>query len=80
MNRRREVRLLLKRVLDQAVYSMRQIAEGAGVHYVSVREWKRGKRVAGHESRLRLASAFRKHAARLQELAEELEQSVEEER
>ncbi|MDP2956716.1 MAG: hypothetical protein Q8N53_09865 [Longimicrobiales bacterium] len=79
MTRRREVSRLLKRVLNEAAFTMRHIAEAAGVHYVSVREWKRGKRVPEPESRLRLAAGFRSHAARLLRLAEELEHSARDE-
>jgi len=80
MIRRKEVGELIERVLDQATFTMRQVAELAGVTYTTVRRWKTRTRVPDADSRRRLASAFRKHAARLQELARELEESVGEDR
>jgi transcriptional regulator with XRE-family HTH domain len=51
---------------------MRQVAELAGVSYVTVRQWKSGRRVPDRESRQRLARALRQHSDRLSHLAEEL--------
>lgn len=66
----------LKRILQAAAYNMRGMAEGAGLGYITIREWASGKRTPSPASRLRLARAFRAHAARLEELAAELEESV----
>lgn len=69
----------VQRVLEGAAFTMRQVAENAGVSYVTVRQWKSGRRVPDAENRDRLAEAFEKHAARLRELAGELREDVDHE-
>jgi transcriptional regulator with XRE-family HTH domain len=72
MTRRKEVRVLIQRVLEEAALTMRQVADYTGFRYQTVRQWKSGKRVPESESRLRLAEALEKHADRLRTLAAEL--------
>lgn len=64
--------MMIQRVLDDAPFSMRQIAEEAGVSYDAVRSWATNRRTPRTENLLQLSDALRQRSARLEALAAEL--------
>ncbi len=69
------LRVLIQRVLDEAPFSMRQIAEEAGVSYDAIRSWATDRRTPRPESLQQLAAAMERRALRLHELTAELRRS-----
>jgi transcriptional regulator with XRE-family HTH domain len=67
---------LIQQVLREAPFSMRQLAEEAGVGYALVRAWRIGRRAPLPETLRDVAGALRKRGARLERLAEELDQEA----
>jgi transcriptional regulator with XRE-family HTH domain len=76
----RERRLkLIQRVMSETPFSMRQLAEEAGVGYALVRAWSIGRRAPLPEAMLKVAGVLRSRGERLMELAQEIEDAVEKE-
>lgn len=70
---------MLQKVLQGAPFSMRDWAEEAGVSYPAFRSWAYGKRMPPPEKVQSLADTLRARAAKLEVLAEELEQATDSE-
>lgn len=70
--RRKAVQAMIQRVLDDAPFSMRQIAEEAGVSYDAVRSWATNRRTPKPENLVQLADALHRRSAALKALADEL--------
>ena len=66
------LRARIQRVLDEAPFSMRQLAEEAGISYDAIRSWAADRRTPRPENLLNLAAALDKRGARLHEIASEL--------
>ena len=76
----REKRLrLIRRVLNEVPFSMRQLAEEAGVGYALVRAWSIGRRAPLPEAMRRVAAVLRRRGERLRDLADEVERIAAEE-
>ena len=69
------LRQLLMLVLDEGPFSMRDLAEDAGVGYEALRSWAAGRHVPDLETVGRLARAIEGRSERLRELANELLQA-----
>lgn len=70
--------MFIQRVLDEAPFSMRQIAEEAGISYDAIRSWATDRRTPRPESLEQLAAAMERRGLRLHEMAAELRQVAEE--
>lgn len=66
----------IQRVLKEAPFSMRQLAEDAGVGYSLVRAWRIGRRAPLPATCRKVAAALRRRAALLQKLADQLDVSA----
>jgi transcriptional regulator with XRE-family HTH domain len=66
------LRALIQRVLDDAPFSMRQLAEEAGISYDAVRSWASDRRTPRPENLEHLADALQRRASRLHAIADEL--------
>jgi transcriptional regulator with XRE-family HTH domain len=66
------LRTLIQRVLDEAPFSMRQLADEAGISYDAVRSWAADRRTPRPENLEHLATALERRASRLHEIADEL--------
>ena len=66
------LRMLIQRVLDEAPFSMRQIAEEADISYDAIRSWATDRRTPRPETVQQLAVAIERRGTRLHELAAEL--------
>ena len=62
----------IQRVLKEAPFSMRQLAEDAGVGYSLVRAWRIGRRTPGSDTLRKIAAALEQRGASLREYAEQL--------
>lgn len=71
----KSLRELIQRVLDEAPFSMRQIAEEAGISYDAIRSWATERRTARRENVAQLASALERRGERLALLATELREA-----
>jgi transcriptional regulator with XRE-family HTH domain len=71
------LRALIQRVLDEAPFSMRQLAEEAGLSYDAIRSWAADRRTPRLENLEHLAAALRQRASRLDDLAAEIRRSIE---
>ncbi len=67
------VRAMLRRIVDECGVPQAQLAEDAGVSYASIRSWLIGRRSPEPDSLRKLAEGLRTRAAKLEELAAELE-------
>lgn len=63
---------LVQRVLRDGPFSMRQLADDAGLKYDVLRGWAIGRRTPTAESLSRMASGFEQRAQQLQRIADEL--------
>lgn len=63
---------MIQRVLDEAPFSMRQLAEDAGVSYDAIRSWATDRRTPKPENLAQLVDALHRRGERLQTLATEL--------
>ena len=70
--------MTVKNLLKQAPFTMRHLAEEAGVSYAALRGWAMGRRLPDPDSRARVSAALRRHAARLAQLADQLDASARE--
>jgi transcriptional regulator with XRE-family HTH domain len=68
--------MLVKRVLREAPFSMRQLADDAGVNYGTLRIWASGGRTPEPNNVRLIAAGLRSRADRLRALAAELERTA----
>jgi transcriptional regulator with XRE-family HTH domain len=66
------LRALIQRVLDEAPFSMRQLAEEGGISYDAIRSWATDRRTPRPESLEHLAAALERRGERLREIADEM--------
>jgi transcriptional regulator with XRE-family HTH domain len=71
------LRALIQRVLDEAPFSMRQLAEEAGISYDAIRSWAADRRTPRSENLEHLAAALARRASHLGDLANEIRRSIE---
>jgi transcriptional regulator with XRE-family HTH domain len=67
---------VIRRVLREAPFAMRQLAADAGLSYDVLRSWRSGRRRASRQSAVRLADGLQRRGERLLELARELRTST----
>jgi predicted transcriptional regulator len=70
------VRLLIQQVLRDLPFSMRQIAEEAGVSYDAVRSWATERRTPRTENLVQLADAIEQRSRAMQALAVALREAA----
>lgn len=70
--RRKSVQAMIQRVLDDAPFSMRQIAEEAGVSYDAVRSWATNRRTPKPDNLIQLAEALHRRGDQLHAIGDEL--------
>ncbi|HUF49525.1 MAG TPA: helix-turn-helix transcriptional regulator [Longimicrobiales bacterium] len=68
---------LIRRVLRDAPFAMRQLAGDAGLSYDVLRSWRSGRRRPSRTSAQRLADGLQRRGERLLNLARELRESAE---
>ena len=66
---------IIRRVLRDAPFAMRQLAGDAGLSYDVLRSWRSGRRRPSRASAQRLAEGLERRGDRLLTLARELRQS-----
>lgn len=76
--KRSAIREVIKRVVRDLPFSMRQIAEEAGVSYDAVRSWAAERRVPRPENLTHLAPAIEARSISMQQVASELRMLVSE--
>jgi transcriptional regulator with XRE-family HTH domain len=69
---RKSIQTMIQRVLDDAPFSMRQIAEEAGVSYDAVRSWATNRRTPKLENLVQLADALHRRGDQLHRIGDEL--------
>jgi transcriptional regulator with XRE-family HTH domain len=70
---RKSIQMMIQRVLDDAPFSMRQIAEEAGVSYDAVRSWATNRRTPKPENLAQLAEALHRRGDQLHAMGDELQ-------
>lgn len=70
------LRALIQRILDEAPFSMRQLAEEAGISYDAVRSWASDRRTPRPENLEHLAAALERRGSHLHEIADELRRAI----
>jgi transcriptional regulator with XRE-family HTH domain len=70
------LRALIQRVLDEAPFSMRQLAEEAGISYDAIRSWAADRRTPRPENLMQLAAALERRGSRLHEIADEVRRTT----
>lgn len=75
---REEIVALVQRVLRDGPFSMRQLAEDAGLSYGVLRSWAMGRRTPTAENLSRMADGFDQRAQQLRQVAEELRKAARE--
>lgn len=73
-----EVRMTIRRVVDESGLPQAVIARDADLSYAAIRAWLNGERTPEPTSIRKLASGLRSRGDRLLELADDLEREVEE--
>jgi transcriptional regulator with XRE-family HTH domain len=73
---REEILGLVQRVLRDGPFSMRQLAEDAGLSYGVLRAWAMGRRTPTPENLSRIADGFERRAERLHAIIAELRQAA----
>jgi transcriptional regulator with XRE-family HTH domain len=68
----RLTRMLIQRVLEEAPFSMRQLAMEAGISYDTARSWATERRTPRPENLKQLADAIQQRGERLHDLARQL--------
>ena len=68
---------LIRRVLREAPFAMRQLAGDAGLSYDVLRSWRSGRRRPSRSSAQRLAEGLERRGERLLALSRELRQASE---
>lgn len=71
---------LVQRVLRDGPFSMRQLADDAGLSYGVLRAWAIGRRTPTPENLARIARGFERRAEKLHQLAAELTDVADEKR
>jgi transcriptional regulator with XRE-family HTH domain len=74
---REALRQVLMLVLDEGPFSMRDLAQDAGVGYEALRSWAAGRHVPDPETVGRLARAIEGRSERLREFATQLRHAAE---
>ena len=69
---------LIPDALDTSTPTRRDLAKWAGTSYSLMRSWRLGTRTPTPDRQRKLAQALRKHAQRLDKLADRLEPSIKE--
>ena len=69
--------MLIQRVLNEGPFSMRQLAEQAGLSYDALRSWAADRRTPRPDNLKQLAATLRTRGKHLSELASELDAAVE---
>lgn len=67
---------MVQRVLREGPFSMRQLAEDAGLSYGVLRAWAMGRRTPTPENLSRIAEGFERRAERLHAIITELRQAA----
>lgn len=75
--KRKGVQLAVQNVIDEAPFSLTDLADKAGVSYDSLRSWAIGRRTPRKATSDKLAAGLRKKARELEALASELESARE---
>jgi transcriptional regulator with XRE-family HTH domain len=70
------LRALIQRVLDEAPFSMRQLADEAGISYDAIRSWATDRRTPRPENLEYLAAALERRGERLREIADEVRRLI----
>jgi transcriptional regulator with XRE-family HTH domain len=73
---RDEIVDLVKRVLRDGPFSMRQLAEDAGLSYGVLRAWAIGRRTPTPENLSRIADGFERRTERLHSIITELRRAA----
>ena len=68
--------MIVQRALQNGPFSMRQLAEDAGLSYNTLRAWASDLRTPQEEYLSKLAVGFRTRADKLNAIAEELERAA----
>jgi transcriptional regulator with XRE-family HTH domain len=71
-----ELRMIVQRALQNGPFSMRQLAEDAGLSYQTLRAWASDLRTPQDEYLSKLAAGFRARADKLHLIAEELDRAA----
>lgn len=66
------LRQLIQRILDEAPFSMRQLAEEAGISYDAIRSWAADRRTPRLENLAHLADALERRGTRLHKIADDV--------
>ena len=74
---REEVAVLIQKALKEGPFSMRQLAEGEGMSYGTLRGWASGNRHPEPDNIRKIADGFEHRAEMLKELAEQLRRAAE---
>jgi hypothetical protein len=74
--RKEKLSMTAQAALKAATPSMRELSEETGIRYSTLRAWSAGARIPSAEHVATLASALRRRANRLQEMAGELERAA----
>jgi transcriptional regulator with XRE-family HTH domain len=69
---------LVQHVLREGPFSMRQLADDAGLKYDVLRGWAIGRRTPTAENLLRMAEGFEQRAQQLRHIANELREAARE--
>lgn len=70
------LRSLIQRVLDEAPFSMRQLADEAGISYDAIRSWATERRTPRPENLEALAAAIERRGERLHEIAHDVQRAI----
>jgi transcriptional regulator with XRE-family HTH domain len=70
------LRSLIQRVLDEAPFSMRQLAEEAGISYDAIRSWATDRRTPRSENLEHLAEALERRGEQLRKIADEVRRAI----
>jgi transcriptional regulator with XRE-family HTH domain len=65
-----------ERVLDEAPFSMRQLADEAGISYDAIRSWAADRRTPRTENLEHLAAAIDRRGERLLKIADEIRRAI----
>jgi transcriptional regulator with XRE-family HTH domain len=68
---------LVRRVLTEAPFAMRQLAADSGLSYDVLRSWRSGRRRPSRASAARLAAGLQRRAEQLQTLSRQLREAAE---
>ena len=69
--------MLVTKALKEGTFGMRELAEGEGLNYGTVRAWAAGRRHPEPHNLQKIADGFEHRAELLKELAEQLRRAAE---